>query len=263
VTKGQTRSGFGYGTVGDGPELLLLPGFGATHAAWAPLVPELQRAYRLILVDLPGTGRGGGLHPGAGLDQLTAPLGGLLDHLGLRNVALLGASMGGLVALWFARDHPERVRRLVTVGAMAHLEPWQRARLDERVALLDREGPSGFARAMVRDLLAPAFVQAHPRLVRAVVHAYALELPPARDVEILARILRDADLRPHLGEIAAPTLVLHGEVDRQVSLSQAEHLAAGLVDARLLVLDGAGHHLLLEKRAESIRAINSFLSGAG
>jgi len=262
MTKGRTNSGFGYGTLGDGPDLLLLPGFGATHAAWAPLVSELQGTFRLILVDLPGTGRNARLRPGGGVNQMIAPLDALLDHLGLGRIAILGASMGGMTALWFARNHPERVRRLVVAGSMARVEPSEQARMDERIALLRKGGAHAFARAMVGDLLAPAFVKAHPRLVRAVSHAYALELPPPEEVERLAGILRGLDLRPHLGEITAPTLVLHGEADRLVAVRQAEYLADRLVDARLLVLEGAGHHVLLEKRRESIRAIKSFLTAA-
>jgi pimeloyl-ACP methyl ester carboxylesterase len=256
----RTAAGLWFGVVGEGPDLLLLAGFGADHSAWTPFVPLLRRHFRLLLVDLPGVGNGPPLDPRPDIRQLSDPLEGVLDRLGTRKTSVLGASFGGMVAMRFARDHPERVSRLVLAGSMARLEGDRPDALRERVRLLRRGGASAFAHRMVHDLLDPGFVAAHPRLVGAVVHAYALRLPPADALESLAELAIAADLRPQLGEIPAPTLVLHGDRDRLVPLAEARTLAAGLPSARLQVFAGAGHHLLLERRTEALRAVKSFLA---
>lgn len=256
----RTASGLWFGVTGKGPDLLLLGGFGADHTAWTPLVPALRRRFRLLLVDLPGVGHSAPLWPARDLRGLSDPLVGVLDRLGIRQVAVLGASLGGMVGMRFGHDHPDRVSRLVLAGSMARLAADRADELRARVAALRTEGAAAFARRMVDDLVEPGFAAAHPRLVRAVVQAYAFRLPPAEVLEILAEVVASADLRPALGEIPAPALVLHGDRDGLVPLAHARELAAGLPVARLVVLPGAGHHLLLERRVEALRAIRAFLA---
>ena len=154
---------------------------------------------------------------------------------------------------------PERVDRLVLAGSMAHVAPEERIRLDRRIELLHRDGPLAFARAMMEDLVAPAFRAAHIRLMDAVVQAYALEMPSPDRIDMLARLVRHADLRPHLGEIAAETLILHGGQDQLISVQQAGSLARALPSAHLEVFPDAGHHVLLEKRAEVPSRLFRFL----
>lgn len=256
----RTAAGHWCGTMGDGPPLLLLPGFAAGHAAWSPFVPPLRTGFRLILVDLPGVGEAAHRAPAGGLDACVAMLVDVLDHLAVARTAVLGASLGGLVGLALARARPERVTQVVTAGSMAHLSADAGARLRRRLALLHDEGRDAFAESMVRELVADDFAAAHPRVVAAVVHAYALGLPRPDVVEAIGRLVEGADFRAHLGEVAAPVLVLHGDRDRLVTAAQAAALAEALPRGTLRVFAGAGHHVLLERRRETLAAVVEFLN---
>ena len=245
--------------MGDGPSLLLLPGFAAGHAAWSPFLGALRSQFRLILVDLPGVGASAHVPPAGGLDAGTSMLIDVLDHLETPRVAVLGASLGGLAGLVLARARPERVSRIVTAGSMAHLNADARIRLRRRLDLLRTVGRDAFAESMVRELVSDDFARAHPRMVAAVVHAYALGLPPAENIEAIGRVVERIDFRSRLGEVAAPALVLHGDRDGLVTGAQAAALAEALPRGTLRVFAGAGHHVLLERRRESLAAIAGFL----
>ena len=237
--------------------MLLLPGFGASHSAWSFLVPALKREFSLVLVDLPGVGNGPPLRTEQGPEQLAEPLVGLLDHLEIDRIHVLGASLGGWVGMWLAWRSPDRISRLVLAGSMARLEEGARARFQKRV---EEMGPStgGFARSMVQDMLAPAFVDMHPKLVDAVVLAYSISLPSPSSLGVLAGLIAGADLSSHLHEIHSPVLLLHGDQDDLVSPESAKGLAEALPSAVLKRFEGAGHHVLLERRVEALKEIRAF-----
>lgn len=259
---GRIPSGFWYGTLGEGPDLLLLPGFGADHLAWSPLVPDLKRRFRLILVDPPGVGNGPHLEADRGPEQLVDPLVALVDHLDIRKIRILGASLGGRAGLEMAGRLPGRIPGLVVAGAPARMDAATRGRLGRLLRAYEASGARAFARGMVHEGVAPAFAAAHPETVRAMVHAYALGLPPASTLERTLRLLEGAEPSSPLEEIATPTLILHGDLDTLAPLEAARELAGALPAAVLRVFEGAGHHVLLERRGQALEAILDFFPEA-
>ena len=257
----RTASGHWFGTCGTGSPLVLLPGFGADHTAWAPVVPALARHFRVVLVDPPGVGHGRELSADDRFDALATPLFDVLDMLGVETARLLGASMGGMIAMDFAARAPNRVSHLCTVCSMAKVEPHARAQVGERMVLLENEGPDVFATRMIADLVRPAYRARHPKVVDAVAHAYALALPRVAAVQRSARLLVDADLRADLPRIRAETLIVHGADDVFVSREAARTLADAIPDATLWVLEHVGHHALLEARDELLDEVIAFFRG--
>ena len=151
---GRTSTDFWFGTLGEGPDLLLLPGLGADHSAWSPLVPDLKRRNRLILVDPPGVGNGPALDVGRGPEQFVDPLVAVVDHLKIRKIRVLGASLGGWTGLRLARRLPDRVSGLVVAGVAARASAETLGRL---LGIHVASGVQAFARAMIRESVAPAF----------------------------------------------------------------------------------------------------------
>ncbi len=259
---GRTPSGFWYGTLGEGPDLLLLPGFGADHSAWSPLVPDLKRRFRLILVDPPGVGKGPNLEADRGPEQLVDPLIALVDHLDIRKIRVLGASLGSWTGLELAGRLPDRIPGLVMAGIPARMDAATRGRLDRLLRAYAASGGRAFARGMVLEAMAPAFVAAHPDRVEAMVQAYALSLPPVSVLENTLRLLEEAVLDPPRHPIETPILILHGALDTLAPLKAARDLAGTLAAAELRILKGAGHHVLLERRTEALEAIQAFFAEA-
>ncbi|MBM3945980.1 MAG: alpha/beta fold hydrolase, partial [SAR202 cluster bacterium] len=105
-----------YLTVGQGPAVILLHGVGSSVVAWRDNLLPLAEHFRLIAIDLPGHGDSEKPDMDYSLATASRFMTGLLDTLGLERAHVIGESLGGMIALRFALDHPERVGKLVTVG---------------------------------------------------------------------------------------------------------------------------------------------------
>lgn len=226
---------------GQGPDLVLLHGWGLHGGIFANLVPQLSERFRLHRVDLPGHGRSAP-HPSlADIHALASYLGKQLPS----DAIWLGWSLGGRVALAAAAQQLP-IRALILVGStpcFCQREDWPhgmpeselaqfrsaltqdyRATLQRFLALQSRGSSQG--REELRQLRESLFAHGEP-------HPDALAMGLA--------LLRDADLRNQLADIHIPTLVLHGQRDTLAPLAAAEYLARTLPLASLQVIDGAGH----------------------
>jgi 2-succinyl-6-hydroxy-2,4-cyclohexadiene-1-carboxylate synthase len=232
----------------------MLHGFTNTARSWDPVSAALGQSYRVLAVDLRGHGSAARAEP--------VTLGAVLDDLGEVHAGpytLVGYSMGGRIALHAALALPDRVARLLLIGASPGLaDAGERARRradDERLAAeIERSGIEQFARRWART---PVLADAPPS-VREAAHRDRLRNTP----DGLARALRGLgtgalpSLWERLAEVRAPTLLLTGERDRKFG-AIAGRMAAGLPSARCVVVPGAGHAAHLEAPAFVAGAITS------
>jgi pimeloyl-ACP methyl ester carboxylesterase len=255
-----------FGAVGD-PPLLLIMGIGASMLWWDDAFCAALAAGRRFVVryDHRDTGRSTACPPGRpdyGGPDLVADAARVLDGHGLARAHVVGASMGGALAQLLALDLPDRVASLVLMdtspaGAADDLPPadedyvaflagaridWSDARsvVAHRVAevrALNGERP--FDEARVR-----AFVERDA--------ARSVSVASARNHELLDG---SAPWRHRLGEIAVPTLVIHGSADPLFPLGHGRALASEIPGARLLVLDGGGHVLHPADHDDVVRSI--------
>jgi len=249
------------------PAVLLIMGTGTSMLGWDADLCRLvaDQGYRVIRYDHRDVGRSTKIAmPGDPIDAVLSAFGtgdaappysvrdlaadavGLLDALGVGRAHLVGASLGGIVAQWIAIDHGDRVASL-TVASSTTCEP----------------GIGQPTAAAVDALLAPAgttlpeFVEAQvalraaiggPRVDVAHVRAQAAAMwhhaeGPQNRLHHLAALVHAPPTWPHLGEVEAPTLVVHGAVDPVVDPSGGRRIAEGIAGAELLVVDDLGHDL--------------------
>lgn len=228
-------------TAGSGPDLVLLHGWGLHGGIFAPLVERLAARFRTHAVDLPGHGhsRIAGPHR---LDRWTDAVRGAVPA----QAVWLGWSLGALVALKAALEAPAAVQRLVLVAATPRFTTapdWPHA---QEPALLDR-----FAEALTQDFrrtvqdfltlqsLGDADARAQVRALRPLLFTHG-----DPDPAVLAgglEILRDTDLRPELGRIDTPALVVTGARDRLTPPAAAQALAAGLAHGSVEIIPGVAH----------------------
>ncbi len=220
------------------PVVVLGSSIGSTRSMWDEQLPLLARHFRVVRYDHRGHGDSP-VPPGPyTIDDLGGDLIRLLDRLGVDRAHHVGLSLGGMVAMWLAAHHPDRVDRLVLVCTGAHLPPPSRWR--ERAATVRARGTAAIADTSVERWFTPAF-RATPRAQD--VRRGLLDVPD-EGYAGCCEAIAGADLRPDLAAIKAPTLVIAGADDPATPPSYAEDLIAGMppgVASPVRIVDGAAH----------------------
>jgi len=235
---------------GDGEPLVLIMGLSGTHLSWGePFLDALAEHLEVIAYDHRGVGRSPAQPGEFGLEDLAADVPPLLDHLGLESAHVMGVSMGGMVAMHLALDHPERVRTLV-LGCTYAGGPGQRLssgpKVEAMVAALGSGDRERALRAAWEANVSGRFAaddQAYARFRQA-----ALDLPvPLTAIVAQASAVGRHDVQARLGEIGAPTLVVHGDEDAMLPVGNGRALAPLIPGARYEELAGTGHLFWVEE----------------
>jgi 3-oxoadipate enol-lactonase/4-carboxymuconolactone decarboxylase len=222
----------------DGPTILLGPSLGTNVHMWWPQVEVLSRRARVVRFDHRGQGSSP-VPPGPyTVDELGRDVLALLDHLGAARVHYVGLSLGGMVGMWLAAHAPDRVDRLALLCTAAYLPPAQ-GWLD-RADAVRAGGMAAVADAVLGRWFTPDFrdtARYRAMLLASPVDGYA-----ACCVAIAAM-----DLRPVLGSIQAPTLVIAGAQDEATPAAFGEQITASVPGARLALVPGAAHLASVER----------------
>ena len=249
---------------GDGPAVVLLHAFPLDRGMWAAQVAALSGRYRVHAID--SFGFGGCELPagGWGVESMADALAGWLvaQHIPTP-VVVCGLSMGGYVALAFARRHANHLRALVLADTRAEPDgPEARAARDASIVAVQAHGSSAQVEAMLPKVLGPTTHAERPGVVSDFRRTGLSQDKQAVVAGLVA--LRDRpDARPGLAAIDVPTLVMVGDEDTVTPRSAAEELAAGIRGAKLVVLPKSGHLSNLETPDAFNTAVLDFLDGLG
>jgi 4,5:9,10-diseco-3-hydroxy-5,9,17-trioxoandrosta-1(10),2-diene-4-oate hydrolase len=249
------------------PAVLLVHGLGHwTQAAWDPIVPYLDPAWRIVALDLPGFGSSA--KPDARYDAafFAAALDRIATELPPR-FALAGHSLGGALAARYAAAHPERVTRLALIAPAGFLRVASivYAALGSPPAqwLLQRRPSRRFIDRILNDSVAD------PRAIDPAIRerAFALSQEPAMRrsfARVYAAAMREfADSKRIATQLRAwtgPTLIIWGRDDRYVPVRGLADTKAVYPDASSIVFDGAGHVVMADKPAECGAALREFFA---
>jgi pimeloyl-ACP methyl ester carboxylesterase len=255
------------GTPDDGTPLVLLHGAGTNAAiSWYRLFAPLGTEHRVIAVDMPGFGGTTGIEPARGGTALADFVARVMDELGLGDAVIVGASMGGEVALNLALHHPRLVRALVLVSPTGLLPiagnrvtqfvGWLATRLPERM-LLRLTRPPALGR-IVHDpaVLPPELIDEYRR--EASRPGPRLAFIRQTKAAIGCRSMRN-NLLPRVGRIAVPTLFVHGADDRMVAPETSGHAAERMPAALRVVVPHCGHWAQLEAHDRFLAELSRFL----
>ena len=247
----------------DAPAVILLHGFGSslqTFDAWAR---ALSTRFRIVRFDLPGFGLTGAEPSGDYSDARgLAVMAGLMDRLGLVRASLVGNSMGGRLAWMFAAAFPARVDKLILISPDGFASAGFDYGRAPDVPLMLRLLPYTLPKFMLRMTLAPAYADQR-RLTDDVVTRYwdFMRAPGVRQAIIdrtAQTILQDPV--PSLHKIQAPVLLLWGEEDAMIPISNAEDYVAAIPQAKLVRLSRLGHVPQEEAPAASLLPVQDFLT---
>ena len=254
------------------PTVVLLHGSGPGATGWSNFSGNIgaiaDAGFHVLAPDMPGWGDSDAVKT-VDMDH-DVHLVGFLDALGLDSVALVGNSMGAHTAVRFATLHPERITHLVTMGASLGRGP---------ASLFGPgDGPTEGLKTLVRAYRDPS-----PENMKSLVEIMTYdkarfatpELTEARSKAASARpdhlanyvegLAHGAPIpfkvdRSKLGEIAVPTLLIHGKDDRVLHFEVSLNLLANIPNSRLVLLNRCGHWAMIEHADEFNRLVVDFLA---
>jgi proline iminopeptidase len=258
------------------PLLLMHGGPGLDHVSLTPFRALADR-HTVVLYDHRCNGRSKGA-PVTSMtwENLTADADALREELGFERWAVLGHSFGGHVALEYALRYPERLSRLVLLDTAGDAR-WSQANAADVLAgrgfgsrtvavarrFYDgRVPPKDFVRAALR--LVPAYDHrfSFVRLAREMLQGgWRMKTRPEALV-FGGHMMRGWSVMDRLGEIRVPTLVIAGHDDFLFPPESQALLAAGIPNARLRIIERAGHNPQSERPAETLAAVADFLAAA-
>jgi len=251
---------------GSGRTLLLLHAFPLSADQWLPQLHRVPPGWRFIAPDLRGFRGMGPAFEDLGLNGLTIEdyaddVLALMTHLEIEDAAVAGLSMGGYVAFGMLRRAPERVSALVLSNSRAVADsPQARDARAVSIAMVEREGAAGIAREMSPRLLGDTTRGGQPDLEEAVKRLILVNAPGAIIAALAA--LRD---RPEstslLSSIAVPTLVIAGDEDAIVNITESRSMQQAIPRSTLVTLPRTGHLGNLEAPGPWSTAADTFLAG--
>jgi pimeloyl-ACP methyl ester carboxylesterase len=274
---------------GDGPVMLLVHGLGGAHLNWMAVAPQLAARHRVYALDLPGFGRsplaGRRSSIAANVDLLTRAITRLSPH----PIVLVGNSMGGLLSIGAAAQHPSLIDALVLVDpavpaprgefpprldsvsrtflATAFMPRWGARRLSRALAA---RGAESLVRETMRLIttdpsrIDQAVMDAHIGLEtdRLAESSWHESFYSATRSLVAALALKRKVLR-WVQEVVAPTLLLQGAQDRLVPVASARNIASLRPDWEYHEFAGAGHVPMLEVPAEFVEVVGDWLTRQG
>lgn len=251
-----------YGDLGSGPPLVLVHAFPLDRRMWERQA-ELNDVCRLLTPDVPGLGESP-LPPGGWtVDSFADMLAEWLTALGVEKAVVGGLSMGGYVALAFARRHPHRLNGLLLADTRAEADTADaKGNRAKSIELVNTEGPA----ALIEQML-PKMLSDHTRRQNVTVEGRVRELassqPPAGVAAALAALRDRPDSVAALKGFNFPVLILVGAHDALTPPSAAAAMAEHLPDVTSETLYWAGHLSNLEAAAPFNGAVRRWLAAIG
>jgi pimeloyl-ACP methyl ester carboxylesterase len=253
-----------YRESGEGEPILWIMGLGNDHRGWAYQVPAFRDRFRCITYDNRDSGQSQRADAPYTVADLAEDAVALLDALDIERAHVVGFSMGGGQAQELAIRHPERVNKLVLCSTYTSRDPRGTDIFQSRVLLRERLSAEEYQRVTLpwaytyQDYQRPGFIEATIEAV--------LNDPYPQDMDAYRRQVEatlSVDTEGRLDQIRALTLLVFGEDDITTPLRFARVLEAGIPNARLVTVPGAGHGLPWSQPDALNDAVRSFLLEAG
>jgi pimeloyl-ACP methyl ester carboxylesterase len=237
---------------GTGAPLLLVHGFPLDHTTWEPLLPHLEADFEVLMPDLRGFGQSDAPEGAYTIEQIAADLAALLDALKIQKTYLAGHSMGGYVALAFARAYPERVLGLGMVSSQVAADsPEGKAKRYATVGEVAVNGVSAVAGMSEKLSANPAHVAFFRELI--------LRQRPGGVIGALKAMAERQNASQLFSTFKFPVVLVHGLADALIPPERSREMKALLPQAELTELPGVGHSPSLEAPVETARALCKFL----
>lgn len=238
---------------GKGMPLVLIHGYPLDHSIWDEVAPRLMDDFELIIPDLRGFGGSELIEADQSIIDYASDLAGLMTHFRIRKAVLAGHSMGGYVALAFAREYPERVSGLAMISSQVVADSPDRKQARYTTAAQVMEAGVG----TVVESMTPK-LSANPR-VQALVHEVMARQRPMAVSSALHAMAERPDSADIFAAFRFPVVIVHGDADALIPVERAREMKGALGSAHYAELAGLGHMPMLEKPDAVATALRFFV----
>lgn len=229
-----------YRRLGKGSPLILIHGYPLDHSIWDEVASLLENDFDLILPDLRGFGGSGTVDTQYSMAEIAGDLASLLDFLGVEKASFAGHSMGGYVALAFAKAYPNQVNGLALVSSQAAGDtPERKEGRYKTAADVVEKGVSVIAETMTEKLT-------HDQKVRDRLLPLIQKQSVAGVAGALKAMAEREDLTSFVASFERALVLIHGDVDGLIPVDRAREIKFLLPSALLFELSGAGHMPMME-----------------
>jgi 3-oxoadipate enol-lactonase len=254
-----------YEVHGEGEPLLLIGGFSQDVLGWFSQIAAYSRFYKVIVYDHRGVGRTEAPDVPWSMEMMADDAAGLMAGLGIEKAHVIGWSLGGMIAQELALKYPARISSLVLVSTFA--SPYYPGLyVMEAGAKMLQEGISQetYFQFLLLWINSEKFFEKPERVQKAIEMMMANPYPQSARAmfQLLDAFRQQPFTRDRLGQITAPALVIAGKQDILMPVKMSEEIAAGINNARLVVLDGAAHGIVMENWREFNQVVLDFLATA-
>ncbi|HEX2992342.1 MAG TPA: alpha/beta fold hydrolase [Anaerolineales bacterium] len=240
-----------YDRRGKGTPMVLLHGFPLDHHLWDGVVPLLEDQFDLIVPDLRGFGGSSTVDSFYSMEDYASDVAALLDHLGIPKAAIVGHSMGGYVALAFARLFPDRVSGLGLVSSQVLDDAPERkeGRYKSAAEVADK-GISSVVETMTPKFTSDTRLQEYARTSME-------KQQPAAYIGALKAMAERVDSTPLLSTISYPVVLIHGDADSLIPVDRAREVKASFPQSHFVEIRGAGHIPMMEAKEQTAEALRN------
>jgi 3-oxoadipate enol-lactonase len=238
---------------GKGVPLVLIHGYPLDHSTWDEVAPLLENDFDLIMPDLRGFGESDVMEADDSIIEYASDIEGLLNHFKIKKAFLAGHSLGGYVALAFAREYPDSVSGLALVSSQAAADsPERKAGRYTTAKQVLNEGVKVVVESMTPKLSADARIQAFVRELMS-------KQRPLGVYSALTAMAERPDSMDLLQTFKFPVAIIHGDADALIPVERIREMKAALPSTHFVELLGLGHMLMMENPQEVAEALRFFL----
>jgi pimeloyl-ACP methyl ester carboxylesterase len=226
--------------------LVFIHGSGSDHSLWSLQYAKLHKQFNIVAIDLPGHGRSKGSGE-SDVEKYCLWVRKLLDILDLKSPVLVGHSLGAAITLAFARNYPQEISGIVAVGGglkmpvNPSLMEFLKTNPTEAIDLMCKFSLAKENRPQFFDQLKKSLSQANMDVLY-------------DDLSACNKL----NLTEEIGKIAVPALVICGTEDKMTPPDFSRQIAGGINGAKLCLIEGAGHMVMMERPKEFNEALNIF-----
>lgn len=250
-----------YDIAGEGLPLLFIHGYPLGRSLWESQMSDLSRSVQTISPDLRGHGESEAVFSQYSIESLADDCIQLLDNLEITQpIIICGLSMGGYVAFALYRKYRSRIAGLILTATRAAPDtPEGKVNRKKAIDLALSEGPKAIANSMLPKMFAPATYVNNPSLVKKI-HNMMESTSVQGIIGALNAMKNRPDSTHLLKEINVPVLIIHGNQDQLIPVTEAQEMQLLIANSEIVTLENAGHLPNLEQSTLFNQALKQFLT---